>query len=45
MRWSEGTVKLAPEYEDCLAAAQAHGVPLREVYEAAQTAWQAASRR
>lgn len=38
-RWDEGNRKAAPEYEDCRAAAQAHGVPLREVYQAALTAW------
>jgi uncharacterized protein (TIGR00299 family) protein len=31
----DGTIKCAPEYEDCKRAAQAHGVPLRTVYEAA----------
>lgn len=30
-----GSIKLAPEYEDCRAAAEAHGVPLRNVYAAA----------
>jgi uncharacterized protein (TIGR00299 family) protein len=43
-RWGEGGIKAAPEYEDCRAAARAHGVPLREVYEAALSAWQAGSR-
>jgi len=38
-RWGEGAQKVAPEYEDCYAAARAHGVPLRAVYEAALTAW------
>ncbi len=33
-RWAEGE-KAAPEYEDCRRAAQAAGVPLRVVYEAA----------
>jgi len=32
--WAGG-IKLAPEYEDCRVAAEAHGVPLREVYAAA----------
>jgi hypothetical protein len=40
-RWGDGAAKAAPEYEDCRAAAQAHGVPLREVYAAALDAWQA----
>jgi len=30
-----GMTKRAPEYEDCRRAAEAHGVPLRVVYEAA----------
>ena len=30
-----GGVKSAPEYEDCRLAAEAHGVPLRDVYAAA----------
>jgi pyridinium-3,5-bisthiocarboxylic acid mononucleotide nickel chelatase len=30
--------KAAPEYEDCRRAAEAHGVPLREVYAAVRTA-------
>ncbi len=38
-RWGDGDEKAAPEYEDCRAAAQAHGVPLREVYQAALAAW------
>lgn len=38
-RWGDGHEKAAPEYEDCRAAAQAHGVPLREVYQAALAAW------
>ncbi len=32
--WAGG-IKLAPEYEDCRAAAEAHDVPLRDVYAAA----------
>ncbi len=32
------TLKAAPEYEDCRRAAEAHGVPLREVYLAALAA-------
>lgn len=31
----DGKVKSAPEYEDCRELAQTHGVPLREVYQAA----------
>jgi len=31
----DGTTKRAPEYEDCKKAAEAHGIPLRVVYEAA----------
>ena len=30
-----GQWKVAPEFDDCLAAARAHGVPLAEVYRAA----------
>ncbi len=33
--WLGEEVTVAPEYEDCKRAAQAHGVPLRRVYEAA----------
>jgi uncharacterized protein (TIGR00299 family) protein len=33
--WQGEEVTVAPEYEDCKRAAQAHGVPLRRVYEAA----------
>ena len=33
--WHGEEVTVAPEYEDCKRAAQAHGVPLRRVYEAA----------
>jgi len=38
-RWGTEMEKAAPEYEDCRAAAQAHGVPLRAVYQAAIAAW------
>ena len=31
--------RASPEYEDCRAAAVAHGVPLMKVYEAARAAW------
>jgi uncharacterized protein (TIGR00299 family) protein len=40
-RWGENE-KAAPEYEDCRRAAQSAGVPLRQVYEAALTAYRAA---
>jgi uncharacterized protein (TIGR00299 family) protein len=36
--WGEGQLKAAPEYEDCRRLAEAHGVPLREVYRAAERA-------
>jgi len=44
-RWGEDSLKAAPEYEDCRAAAQAHGVPLRDVYGAALAAWQLGSQQ
>jgi uncharacterized protein (TIGR00299 family) protein len=31
-RWTDRRYKLAPEYDDCRAAARKHGVPIREVY-------------
>ncbi len=34
-RLPDGSLKFAPEYEDCKRAAEAHDVPLRTVYEAA----------
>jgi uncharacterized protein (DUF111 family) len=34
----DGQVKAAPEYEDCRRLAKASGVPLREVYRAAEEA-------
>jgi hypothetical protein len=37
----DGEEKVAPEYEDCATAAQAAGVPLRTVYEAALAAYRA----
>ena len=36
-RWEEGA-KAAPEYEDCRRAAESHGVPLQQVYQAAMHA-------
>jgi uncharacterized protein (DUF111 family) len=33
--YAPGQWKAAPEFEDCLAASRAHGVPLGEVYRAA----------
>jgi len=36
--WGEGQIKAAPEYEDCRRLAEASGVPLREVYRAAEVA-------
>ncbi|MEJ2560760.1 MAG: LarC family nickel insertion protein, partial [Anaerolineae bacterium] len=37
-RWGEGQVKAAPEYDDCRRLAESQGVPLREVYRAAERA-------
>ena len=37
-RWGGGQVKAAPEYDDCLRLAAARGVPLRDVYRAAERA-------
>ncbi len=34
-RWGQDQAKAAPEYEDCRRLAEAHGVPLRDVYQAA----------
>lgn len=36
-RWHGTSVTASPEYEDCLKAAKQHGVPVRLVYECAQT--------
>jgi uncharacterized protein (TIGR00299 family) protein len=43
-RWGENE-KAAPEYEDCRRVAQAAGVPLRQVYEAALAAYRTSSAR
>jgi uncharacterized protein (DUF111 family) len=37
-RWGADQSKAAPEYEDCRRLAEAKGVPLREVYRAAELA-------
>jgi uncharacterized protein (DUF111 family) len=37
-RLPDGRIKVAPEYEDCRRLAEAHSVPLREVYLAAELA-------
>ena len=37
--YGPGKWKAAPEFEDCLLAAQTHQTPLREVYGAALRAW------
>ncbi|MCE5264165.1 MAG: nickel pincer cofactor biosynthesis protein LarC [Deltaproteobacteria bacterium] len=39
-----GVITASPEYEECKRAAIAHGVPIRRVHEAAQTAYDAAAR-
>jgi pyridinium-3,5-bisthiocarboxylic acid mononucleotide nickel chelatase len=38
-RLDGAVVQAAPEYESCRRAAEAHGVPLKQVYEAARQAW------
>jgi uncharacterized protein (TIGR00299 family) protein len=38
-------LKVSPEYEDCRAAAEAHGVPLAKVLEAARDAWKKGGRK
>jgi hypothetical protein len=38
-RWNGETTTAAPEFEDCAAAADAHGVPLSAVYHAARQAF------
>ena len=37
-RWGDRQAKAAPEYDDCRRLAEASGVPLREVYRAAERA-------
>jgi uncharacterized protein (TIGR00299 family) protein len=40
LAWSEGRPAIfAPEYEDCARIARSHGVPLRQVYQAALAAY------
>jgi uncharacterized protein (DUF111 family) len=39
----ERIVQVAPEFEDCRAAAESSGIPLRLVYDAALHAWQASA--
>jgi uncharacterized protein (TIGR00299 family) protein len=36
--WAAGQAKASPEYEDCRRLAVKHGVPLREIYRAAEAA-------
>jgi uncharacterized protein (TIGR00299 family) protein len=36
--WGQGYARIAPEYEDCRQLAEKNGVPLREVYRAAERA-------
>lgn len=37
-RWRDRDVTVSPEYEDCKAAAEKHGVPIASVFEAARQA-------
>jgi uncharacterized protein (TIGR00299 family) protein len=39
--WGDNQVKAAPEYDDCRQLAEAKGIPLREVYRAAERAAEA----
>lgn len=42
---SGGTTLFTPEFESCAAVAQQHGITLRDVYRAAETAWLLESQR
>ena len=42
---SAGTTVFTPEFESCAAVAQQHGITLRDVYRAAETAWLLESQR
>lgn len=42
---SGGTTVFTPEFESCAAVAQRHGITLRDVYRAAETAWLMESQR
>jgi uncharacterized protein (DUF111 family) len=42
---NEKICKAAPEYEDCKQAAEKHGVPFREVYDAARLAYEEIKRK
>lgn len=45
LAWVEGRPPaFSPEYDDCARVARAHGVPLRDVYEAARRAYQNAAK-
>lgn len=37
-RWGSGRARVKPEYDDCRRLAEQHGVPLRDVYRAAEDA-------
>jgi len=43
-RRAGAVVTASPEYEDCLRLAREHGIPFRQVYEAARAAWEAGRR-
>lgn len=42
---SGGTAVFTPEFESCAAVAQQHGITLRDIYRAAETAWLMESQR
>jgi hypothetical protein len=44
-RHGEQVMTAAPEYADCAAAAECHGVPVKEVMAAAQAAWRSGAAR